>query len=141
MRTAGAVAVIAAAALALPRLATAQQADTAAFDAQFCSEVRQYMNWTNATIDAGMANGQPVMLDERARFDSVGLDCAARGVLFRLYVDAVDGEALRAERLAAWNARWCVPGIWREAIQAGWLVTATISFADGARYDITAVCG
>ncbi|MCC6735123.1 MAG: hypothetical protein IT534_03210 [Bauldia sp.] len=131
---------LAAAALALPGRASAQPVDFAALDAEFCTGVRQYMNWTNATIDAGMANGQPVMLDEVARLDSVGLDCAARMVPFRLYVDVGGGEAVRAERLASWNARWCVPGIWREAIAAGWQVTATISFADGVRYDVTAAC-
>ena len=92
---------LAAAALALPGRASAQPVDFAALDAEFCTGVRQYMNWTNATIDAGMANGQPVMLDEVARLDSVGLDCAARMVPFRLSVDVGGGEAVRAERLAS----------------------------------------
>lgn len=127
--------------LAFGGQAAAQPADTTAFDAQFCSEVRQYVQWTNANIDAGLANGQPLMMDRVARVDFVELDCVARSVAFRHYVDLPDGEALRAERLAAWNAAWCGPGVWREAIAFGWRVTDTITFADGARYDVTAACG
>ncbi|MCW5718973.1 MAG: hypothetical protein KIS68_14185 [Bauldia sp.] len=141
MRHARLAAVFATVAVALARPAMAQPVDATAFDAQFCSEVRQYVQWTNANIDAGLANGQPLMMDPVARVDYVALDCAARAVTFRHYVDRPDSEALRDDRLAAWNAAWCGPGVWREAIGLGWHVADTITFADGARYDLIAVCG
>ena len=141
MRLAKVVVFFAATTPAFASQAAAQPIDPVAFDAQFCSEVGQYVIWTNANIDAGFANGQPLMMDRLARIDFVGVDCTARAVTFRHHIDRSDSDGLRADRLAAWNSTWCGPGVWREAIDLGWRVADTITFADGARYDITAVCG
>lgn len=115
----------------------------AAFDRMFCFEVTQHANWINANIDVAMGNGAQLMFDDEVYYQDVRVDCDARTVAFRHFLDDTEanfGAERRAEHESEWTRFYCRQSVWREAVALGWLVQVTLTLVDDAQYVITAKC-
>jgi len=97
-------------------------------DAQFCVVVKEFVR--SATGDVG------TWTDRLTRNDGVEIGCERKLVHFKRYYSA-PASALRdawQERQAQnWESAYCKRSIWREAVDHGWIVSATVTTVTGER--------
>jgi hypothetical protein len=107
-----------------------------AFDEdEFCTTVTDIAHRMNAR--AGR------WLDRSTRHDGVAIDCGSKTLEAKRFLktdpdDMREGWEARKQR--AWNASYCNNKSWREAIDNGWSVIATITFRAGETVSFVAEC-
>lgn len=82
------------------------------------------------------------MADVHTRYDAISVSCEERIVAIRHFLDDTDQAFAgdRAEqRRRDWNALYCGPGVWGEAVELGWTIELTLSLRD-AQYRMIASC-
>ena len=83
-------------------------------------------------------------LDRSTRHDGVELDCEAKTLEVKRYLNA-DPDDMRqgweARKEREWNARYCSDEAWREAIDNGWSIISTLTFRTGDQVSFVAECG
>ena len=82
-------------------------------------------------------------LDRTTRYDGVDLDCEAKTLEAKRFMNADPGEmreGWEARKEQEWNARYCNDDSWREAIDNGWSIISTITFRTGAQMSFIADC-
>ncbi len=101
---------------------------------EFCRAMREIARVRNA--DAGR------WLDRNTRDDGVELLCEIRTVNFKRFLTRLSTLQPGWERRKQdeWNSTHCSSVLWREAIDNGWNITATITTAAGERRLIVAQC-
>jgi hypothetical protein len=110
--------------------------DASAFDeVVFCTTMKDFAE--KAKADEG------TMLDEFTRFDGMAVLCGVRMITFYKFIK-VAPEAMRDgwndRKQALWNEMFCKDAAWLSAIQAGWRVSQTVTFVDGAPFYNEARC-
>ena len=121
--------IVFAAALACVSALAASVDGVQAFDnTQFCQAVTQ---WANAAVgDAG------TWLDRSTRNDGVEIICNRKIVHFKRFSN-VSASALqgswREAKAEEWQSGTCARSMWREAVENGWVVSATVTTKGGQR--------
>ena len=82
-------------------------------------------------------------LDRSTRHDGVELDCEAKTLEVKRFVNADpdemrEGWENRKER--EWNAHYCNHESWRDAIDNGWSIISTLTFRTGEQVSFVAEC-
>jgi len=77
-------------------------------------------------------------LDRSTRYDGVAVDCAAKTVEVKRFLNADpdsmrEGWKTRKER--AWNQDFCSDEGWRKAIDAGWTIVSMVTFSSEERLE------
>jgi hypothetical protein len=97
-------------------------------DAQFCIAAKEFVR--SAAGDVG------TWTDRFTRNDGVEIGCELKTVHFKRYSKA-PASALRDEwkerQAANWESGTCSRWMWRDAVENGWVVSATITTATGER--------
>ena len=124
MRTLLMVAILAGADFAFAAAAPARAFDST----QFCQAVTQ---WARAAAgDAG------TWVDRSTRNDGVEIICDRKLVHFKRYSTAsvsASRDLWKDTKTEEWQSATCSNTIWREAVENGWLVSATVTTASGQR--------
>jgi hypothetical protein len=110
-------------------VAAAVSGDARAFDStQFCQAVKQLVR--AAAGDVG------TWVDRSTRNDGVEIVCDRKLVHFKRY-SSVSSSTLRGSwkeaKTQEWQGAYCANPIWREAVDNGWLISATVTTASGER--------
>jgi len=117
-----------AAPIAAAALAAAAPASHAFEDAQFCVAAKEFIR--------SVAGDEGTWTDRFTRNDGVEIGCDLKTVHFKRFYKA-PASALKdgwQERQAeAWESAFCTRSIWREAIENGWVISATVTTAGGER--------
>jgi hypothetical protein len=107
-----------------------------AFDEnEFCTTVTNIARRINAR--AGR------WLDRSTRHDGVEVDCGVKTLEAKRFLKAEPDEmreGWEARKQRVWNATYCNNEGWREAIDGGWSVIATITFRAGETVSFVAEC-
>jgi hypothetical protein len=110
--------------------------NASAFDHQsFCKNLREFAVTSNQ--DAGS------MLDAVTRHDGMAVLCNAKIVDFKKFILVNVSEfrdGWRERKQFQWNNTYCTNEAFRPAIDAGWTIASTVTFKDGSRYFLKAVC-
>jgi hypothetical protein len=82
-------------------------------------------------------------LDRSTRYDGVVVDCAAKTLEVKRFLNADpdsmrEGWKTRKER--AWNRDFCSDERWRKAIRAGWTIVSIVTFSSEERHSFIAEC-
>jgi hypothetical protein len=82
-------------------------------------------------------------LDRSTRYDGVVVDCAAKTLEVKRFLNADpdsmrEGWKTRKER--AWNHDFCSDERWRKAIHAGWSIVSIVTFSSEERLSFIAEC-
>jgi hypothetical protein len=100
-----------------------------AFDnTQFCQAVTQLQR--AATRDIGN------WLNRTTRNDGIELYCERKLVHFKRYASTPGSglrEAWREAKTEEWRGITCTNAMWREAVDNGWLISATVTTATGEK--------
>lgn len=95
---------------------------------QFCQAVTEFVR--AATPDVG------TWLDRSTRNDGVEIICNRKLVHFKRY-SSTPGSALRdtwkENKTQEWQGAYCTKPMWRDAIDNGWSISATITTVTGER--------
>jgi hypothetical protein len=95
---------------------------------QFCQAVKQ---WVSAAAgDAG------TWIDRSTRNDGVEIICDRKIVHFKrtsTLPARVSDDAWKDAKTEEWRSGYCVDAMWREAIDNGWLISATVTTKGGQR--------
>src|SRR4029450_3203912 len=80
-------------------------------------------------------------LDRSTRYDGVVVDCAAKTLEVKRFLNADpdsmrEGWKTRKER--AWNRDFCSDERWRKAIRAGWTIVSIVTFSSEERHSFIA---
>lgn len=97
-------------------------------DAQFCVAAKEYVR--SATGDVG------TWTDRVTRNDGVEIGCDKKVVHFKRYYGAPASalrEGWRERQADNWESAYCRRSIWREAVDNGWVVSATVTTVTGER--------
>ncbi len=109
-------------------LAATASSSQAFDDGQFCVAAKEFIR--SAAGDVG------TWTDRLTRNDGVEIGCDLKTVHFKRFYKA-PASALRdgwQERQAdAWESGYCTRSIWREAVENGWVISATVTTATGQR--------
>ncbi len=109
-------------------LAATASSSQAFDDGQFCVAAKEFIR--SAAGDVG------TWTDRLTRNDGVEIGCDLKTVHFKRFYKA-PASALRdgwQERQAdAWESGYCTRSIWREAVENGWVISATVTTASGQR--------
>jgi hypothetical protein len=109
-------------------LAATASSSQAFDDDQFCVAAKEFIR--SAAGDVG------TWTDRLTRNDGVEIGCDLKTVHFKRFYKA-PASALREgwqERQAdAWESGYCTRSIWREAVENGWVISATVTTATGER--------
>jgi hypothetical protein len=100
-----------------------------AFDStQFCLAVREVTRYAEGDIGT--------WLDRVTRNDGVEIECERKLVHFKRYFRLPPGsaqEAWKERKAEEWESAYCQRSIWREAVDNGWIVSATLTTSTGER--------
>lgn len=102
---------------------------------EFCTAVTDIARRMNAR--AGR------WLDGSTRYDGIEVDCGLKTLEAKRFLEVDPGEmrhGWEARKQRAWNATYCNSEGWREAIDDGWSVMATITFRTGETISFVAEC-
>jgi hypothetical protein len=97
-------------------------------DAQFCVAAKEYIR--SATGDVG------TWTDRVTRNDGVEIGCDKKVVHFKRYYGAPASalrEGWRERQAQTWESAYCRRSIWGEAVDNGWVVSATVTTVTGER--------
>ncbi len=97
-------------------------------DAQFCVAVKELIR--SAVGDVG------TWTDRLTRNDGVEIGCDRKVVHFKRHYSAPAsalGAGWRERQAELWEGTYCKRSIWREAIENGWVVSATLTTVTGER--------
>jgi len=97
-------------------------------DTQFCQAVNQFVR--AAAGDVG------TWIDRSTRNDGVEILCNRKLVHFKRYSSIpVSGlrDAWRERKVQEWESSHCTKPMWRDAIENGWLISATLTTVTGER--------
>jgi hypothetical protein len=97
-------------------------------DAQFCVAAKEYIR--SATGDVG------TWTDRVTRNDGVEIGCDKKVVHFKRHYGAPASalrEGWRERQAENWESAYCRRSIWREAVDNGWVVSATVTTVTGER--------
>jgi hypothetical protein len=102
-------------------------ASAAAFDHnQFCEATSQFARAQRINIGT--------WIDRTTRNDGMEVFCDRKIVHFKRYSSARSmSDAWKQSRTDEWSGATCKSNTWREAIDNGWLVSATVTTASGER--------
>ena len=110
-------------------LAAATGTPARAFDnTQFCLAVREIAR--SAAGDAGS------WVDRFTRNDGVEIVCDQKLVHFKRYFGAPASalrDAWQERKAEEWEGAYCKRPLWREAVDNGWIVSATVTTVTGQR--------
>jgi hypothetical protein len=118
---------VAVAALALA-LALARTPAVAFEDAQFCVAAKELVRASAGDVGT--------WTDRFTRNDGVEIGCEAKTVHFKRFYKGPGGalrEGWKEGQAEAWQSAYCTRSIWREAIENGWVVSATVTTAASER--------
>ena len=105
-------------------------------DAQFCVAVKEFAR--AAAGDVG------TWTDRRTRNDGVDIGCDRKVVHFKRYYSAPASalrDAWRERQAETWESAYCTRSIWREAVDNGWIVSATVTTVTGERLWLSCLPG
>src|SRR5262245_61546437 len=109
-------------------LAAAGGSTARAFDStQFCLAVRETTRYTG---DVGTWS------DRVTRNDGVDVECDRKVVHFKRYYSAPASalrDAWKERKAQEWESAYCKRSIWREAVDNGWIVSATVATVTGEK--------
>jgi hypothetical protein len=91
-------------------------------DAQFCAVVKELMRAVAADVGT--------WTDRQTRNDGVDIGCDTKVVHFKRYSNtpaSALGEGWRERQAENWESAYCKRSIWREAVDNGWVVSATVT--------------
>jgi hypothetical protein len=113
--------------IATTGLALALRPALAFDDAQFCVAAKELLR--AATADVG------TWTDRFTRHDGIEIGCDFKTVHFkRFYKSArAPSEAWMEKQAEIWESAYCGRSIWHDAVQNGWVVSATVTTSGGAR--------
>jgi hypothetical protein len=115
--------------MALAAGLTAGSGATRAFeDAQFCVAVKEFVR--------SVAGDVGTWTDRLTRNDGVEIGCETKVVHFKRYYSAPASalrEGWRQRQAANWESAYCKRSIWREGVDNGWVVSATVTTVTGER--------
>ena len=96
-------------------------------DGQFCVAVEQILRAASADVGT--------WTDRFTRNDGIEIGCDLKTVHFkRFYKSASTPSDAWLERQAAiWESSYCSRSIWRDAVENGWVVSATVTTSGGTR--------
>jgi hypothetical protein len=95
-------------------------------DAQFCVAAKEFVR--------SVAGDVGTWTDRYTRNDGVEIGCDLKTVHFKRYSKApVLDDAWKERQAESWESAYCSRSIWRDAIENGWVVAATVTTASGAR--------
>jgi hypothetical protein len=109
-------------------LALAAEAAQAFDDNQFCVAAKEFVR--SAEGDVG------TWTDRFTRNDGVEIGCERKVVHFKRHYSAPASalrEGWRERQAELWESTYCKRSIWREAIDNGWVVAATLTTVTGER--------
>jgi hypothetical protein len=108
-------------------LVLAQRPAVAFDDEQFCVAAKQVLK--AAAVDIG------TWTDRLTRHDGIDIGCDLKTVHFkRFYKSASAPSTAWMEKQAEiWESAYCSRSLWREAVENGWVVSATVTTSGGAR--------
>jgi hypothetical protein len=127
MRPSSLAAPVAAAAVAAAAL-TASGPSLAFDDQQFCVAAKELVR--------AIAGDVGTWTDRFTRNDGVEVGCDLKTVHFKRYSKAPASslsEAWKEQQAEAWESAYCTRSIWREAVENGWVVSATVTTVTGER--------
>jgi hypothetical protein len=82
-------------------------------------------------------------LDRSTRYDGVSVDCEAKTVKVKRFLNA-DPDSMRSgwkvRKARAWNHDFCSDERWRKAIDAGWTVISEVTFRSEDQLSFVAEC-
>src|SRR5262245_46370034 len=97
-------------------------------DAQFCVAAKEFIRSTIGDVGT--------WTDRLTRNDGVEIGCEGKVVHFRRHYNAPAStlrEGWRERQAELWEGSTCKRSIWREAIENGWVVSATLTTVIGER--------
>lgn len=110
-------------------LAAATGAWAQAFDnTQFCLAVREITRYAQGDVGN--------WTDRVTRNDGVEVACERKVVHFKRYFkapSASQGAAWKETRAQDWESTYCQRSIWRQAVDNGWIVSATVTTSSGEK--------
>jgi hypothetical protein len=114
--------------VAAAALALATQPARAFDDAQFCVVAKEYVR--------AVAGDVGTWMDRFTRNDGVEVGCDMKLVHFKRFYKAPSGpqrDAWRENQAEDWESAYCSRSIWRDAVENGWVVSATVTTQTGER--------
>jgi len=123
-------------AIAIPLAAVAAHSPAHAFeDKQFCLAVREM---TRSAADVG------TWADRVTRNDGVELACDRKLVHFKRHY-SVSKSGLegpwKERKVEEWESGTCKRSLWREAVENGWIISATLTTVTGERLWLSCMPG
>jgi hypothetical protein len=110
-------------------LGAAASSSSHAFDnTQFCQAVGQFTR--AATRDVG------TWINRTTRNDGVEVFCDRKLVHFKRYVSTPGSgtrDAWRESKTEEWRNITCTNALWREAVDNGWIISATVTIVTGEK--------
>jgi hypothetical protein len=96
-------------------------------DEQFCAAAKQVLR--AAAVDVG------TWTDRQTRHDGIDIGCDLKTVHFRRFYKSASapGEAWMERQAEIWEGAYCSRSLWRDAVENGWVVSATVTTSAGAR--------
>jgi hypothetical protein len=96
-------------------------------DEQFCIAAKQVLK--AAAVDVG------TWTDRLTRHDGIDIGCDLKTVHFRRFykLSSPPSEAWMEKQAEIWESAYCSRSLWRDAVENGWVVSATVTTAGGAR--------
>ncbi|HWE17410.1 MAG TPA: hypothetical protein VG758_09545 [Hyphomicrobiaceae bacterium] len=97
-------------------------------DAQFCVAAKEFIRATVGDVGT--------WTDRLTRNDGVEIGCERKVVHFKRHYSAPASalrEGWRERQAELWESTYCKRSIWREAIDNGWVVAATLTTVTGER--------
>jgi hypothetical protein len=99
-----------------------------AFDSdQFCIAARQVVRSTG--VDVG------TWIDRTTRYDGYDIGCDLKTVHFKRFhkSSGAPTTAWMERQAEIWESAYCNNSLWRDGVANGWVISATVTTASGAR--------
>ncbi len=96
-------------------------------DEQFCVAAKQVLK--AAAVDVG------TWTDRFTRHDGIDIGCDLKTVHFKRFykLSSAPSEAWMDKQAEIWESAYCSRPLWHDAVENGWVVSATVTTSGGAR--------
>jgi hypothetical protein len=105
-------------------------------DRQFCVAAKEFVR--------AVAGDVGTWTDRQTRNDGVDVGCDTKVVHFKRHYSAPASalrEGWRERQAANWESAYCKRSIWREAVDNGWVVSATVTTVTGEKLWLSCLPG